>query len=429
MITELGLRNFKGFGDPAQTIPMSKITLIYGPNSSGKSSVIQALLLIKQSALYDELFISENTQRIARTLIPNGNFTNLGGYTALLHKHDHNRILGIDFRFSSPSGLRKCGIEMLFETDASYTNQGRMSEVVYSIINEDQEEQVKLSYSNGQSWTVRSNSVSVNPTNPGPYFLPAPRSYSNLEERPHQDEIQNIPTDFRLMPRYFRERLEDIVYLGPLRSHPERLYQISEDISEDDRRLLSGASAPLQLYRTPGLQEKVNRWFDEFEINLKLRVEALGDVSITGEHVALVMLDKSTGTSVTLADVGFGINQVLPVIVEGVTLHRQILCVEQPEIHIHPRLQAHLGDLIIETAKQHEENQWIVETHSEMLMMRLKRRIRDGQLDPSDVSVIYVDANNTNGSTVQQLRLDEDGEFLDHWPHGFFEEGFNELMA
>ena len=77
------------------------------------------------------------------------------------------------------------------------------------------------------------------------------------------------------------------------------------------------------------------------------------------------------------------------------------------------------------------EKQWIVETHSELLILRIQRRIREGSLNPSDVSVLYVNPNapDAEGSTISRLRLDEKGDFIDEWPDGFFEDGFGELMA
>ena len=158
-------------------------------------------------------------------------------------------------------------------------------------------------------------------------------------------------------------------------------------------------------------------------------------MAVSGEHIALVLIDTTTETAVTLADVGFGINQILPIIVEGTDFFTgrgdRVLCVEQPEIHLHPRLQAHLADLMIGTISGRSEKQWVVETHSELLVLRMQRRIREGKLSPADISVLYVeaDAPHMGGSAIRQLRLDENGDFIDHWPSGFFEEGFDELMA
>ena len=175
--------------------------------------------------------------------------------------------------------------------------------------------------------------------------------------------------------------------------------------------------------------QKVNKWFGHFDIPYKLEVIEFGDETLAGKYVSIALSDKNTKTPVTLADVGFGINQLLPIITEGLTREKNaIICVEQPEIHLHPRLQANIADLMIETSKGKDEKQWIVETHSELLIRRIQRHIREGTLNPNDVSVLYVNPGD-DGSKIEVLELDEDGDFTDEWPHGFFDEGFNELMG
>ena len=239
--------------------------------------------------------------------------------------------------------------------------------------------------------------------------------------------------DLKRIPVSFKEKLAAVRYLGPLRSYPERLYKVPGVNSYFSG--LRGEFTHHRLYYQPGLVYLVNEWFERFEIPYKLDVTKVGDIAVSGEHIALVLTDRASGTPVTLADVGFGINQLLPVIVEGVDFFTgsedRVLCVEQPEIHLHPRLQANLADLMIANITGRGEKQWIVETHSELLILRIQRRIRERKLDPSEVSVLYVDpnTNGTGGSTITQLRLDENGDFTDAWPDGFFEEDFSELMA
>jgi hypothetical protein len=106
----------------------------------------------------------------------------------------------------------------------------------------------------------------------------------------------------------------------------------------------------------------------------------------------------------------------------------RIICVEQPEIHLHPRLQASMADFFINTAAKNNNIQWILETHSEALITRLQRRIREKKISSRDVSILYINPLGKKGSTIQELRLDEDGEFIDLWPDGFFVETFNDMM-
>lgn len=107
-----------------------------------------------------------------------------------------------------------------------------------------------------------------------------------------------------------------------------------------------------------------------------------------------------------------------------------MILVEQPETHLHPRLQARLADLFIDsTSVAGRGNQLIVETHSEHVLLRVQRRIREGSLTSDDVAVIYVDQDESGVATVQRLRLDGDGDFLDEWPSGFFDDRLDELLG
>lgn len=142
----------------------------------------------------------------------------------------------------------------------------------------------------------------------------------------------------------------------------------------------------------------------------------------------LVLLDQRTNTVVTHRDVGIGISQVLPVLVMAYGSKGKLLAMEQPEIHLHPALQAELGDVFIEAALGERENTFILETHSEPLILRLMRRIREGKISHEDVGVVFVEPL-TRGSRFIELRIDEDGDFIDDWPGGFFEESFHEKFA
>jgi hypothetical protein len=151
----------------------------------------------------------------------------------------------------------------------------------------------------------------------------------------------------------------------------------------------------------------------------------------------LVLIDKRTNTPVSHRDIGIGISQVLPVLVSAYASAEKILAIEQPEIHLHPALQAELGDVFIESALGGRRNTFILETHSEHLILRILRRIRettDGELPPGitpirpeDVAVLYV-LPDKDSAKVVEIPIRPDGEFAERWPQGFFAERAKELF-
>ena len=151
----------------------------------------------------------------------------------------------------------------------------------------------------------------------------------------------------------------------------------------------------------------------------------------------LVLIDKRTGTPVTHRDVGIGISQVLPVLVSAYAAKLKLLAIEQPEIHLHPALQAELGDVFLESALGNGGNTFLIETHSEHLLLRIMRRMRETSTDalpkgipevrPDDVIVLFVEADGPK-SIVREMPLNERGELVKAWPGGFFEEGLREIF-
>jgi len=166
------------------------------------------------------------------------------------------------------------------------------------------------------------------------------------------------------------------------------------------------------------------RWADEL---VKGRSEAIQD---------LVLIDKFTGTPVSHRDVGIGVSQVLPVLVSAYAFRGQLVAIEQPEIHLHPALQAELGDVFLVSALE-QHNTFLLETHSEHLILRILRRIRettDGELPegmtavrPEHVAVLYVQPG-PDGAEIIHIPVTEEGEFERPWPEGFFPERARELF-
>ena len=168
------------------------------------------------------------------------------------------------------------------------------------------------------------------------------------------------------------------------------------------------------------------------------KVDALADGIAQARVRREIQLVSTAGRDlpVRTSEIGVGISQILPVVVAALDPDRpEITAIEQPELHVHPRLQVELGDLFAEQAAGGRA--FLIETHSEHLMLRLLRRIEETgsnelpegkpALKPDQVSVVYVEQ--VDGEVrATRLRIDETGEFVDHWPQGFFDERDDELF-
>jgi hypothetical protein len=227
--------------------------------------------------------------------------------------------------------------------------------------------------------------------------------------------------------------LRDLAYLGPLREAPRRFQLLPSDVASNVGA--RGENTALLLARDSALVQEVNRWLKRLNIPYDLGVEPLAGERIgleLDDLIATVLKDRRSGITVTPQDVGFGISQLLPVVVQMLVGRNRTVCVEQPEIHVHPRLQAEVADLIIAAADPERGNQVLVETHSEHLMLRLQRRLRERDPDwltPNHIAIVYVNSDQYGVARPVTLRLDENGHFIDEWPDGFFPERLAELFA
>lgn len=227
-----------------------------------------------------------------------------------------------------------------------------------------------------------------------------------------------------LIGREFERHLESLFPLGPFRRPPERWYIFTGSSPQDVG--YRGELLPDLMFRRPELVKETNFWLDRLEIGYEIRVKPVGGSVSDLFEVRLVDRRRTRNVEVGLSDVGFGISQILPFVVQSLAAEGQIISIEQPEVHVHPRLQADLGDLLAEAIQEPRRNQFIVETHSEHLVLRIQKLIRLGKLFPKDVSIIYV-SRGEDGAIVNHLRLDQNGSFIDEWPDGFFPERLREL--
>jgi hypothetical protein len=234
----------------------------------------------------------------------------------------------------------------------------------------------------------------------------------------------------------FRKFFEEIIYIGPLRDYPKRNFSFSGQ----QTRYVGKTGEHIQdiLVNNKELSGKVNEQLSRFNIGYELGVFPLSNTELNIHDLfTLRLIEKSTGINVSITDVGFGLSQVLPIIVQSVISREKDILIEQPELHLHPALQAELGDLFIESALGEQKNTFIIETHSEHLILRLLRRIRETserelpegihKITPNDIAVIYVQPAK-EGSKIIYIPVTDEGEFEIPWPEGFFAERAKELF-
>jgi hypothetical protein len=229
--------------------------------------------------------------------------------------------------------------------------------------------------------------------------------------------------------------IRSIHHIGPLRNYPERYHTTYSPISTS----YVGARGEYVLdvlANHKRREDKVNEKLHRLKLGYEIKLINPEHKETDLRNLHALRLKKPGEVYVSIADVGFGVSQVLPIVVQSVCSQQKTILIEQPEVHLHPAQQAALGDVFIESVREND-NTFLIETHSEHLILRLLRRIRETSegkwkegslgLTPEEVSVVYVQPTE-NGSKVIELKVTEDGDFSDIWPDGFFTERAEELF-
>ena len=243
-----------------------------------------------------------------------------------------------------------------------------------------------------------------------------------------------------------RDQLRQLRYLGPLRRIPPRGFEVSLTKSE---AAWSDGMAAWELLMT-GPQSLVGACSEWMSATEKLRTGyslvrkqlqefdlSTPEPSAVGRPRPRIALTDAAGLTHQAQDIGVGISQVLPVVVAAQDGNASIVCIEQPELHVHPAVQVGLGDLFIDGA-MNKGLSFLIETHSEHLVMRLQRRLREAatdelaeglpRIDPASVSLLYLGRSDSGAINATPIGLTEQGKFDSAWPDGFFPERTVEIL-
>jgi hypothetical protein len=269
-------------------------------------------------------------------------------------------------------------------------------------------------------------------------LLPAPTHFYGF---PDEVDLIRQPTSMLDELVYaLKIQLNGLAYLGPLRLKPSRSYSWSgeapESVGSEGERTVPALLAAQE--RSIALHDQQARPFMEVVAQQLLHMGLLKSfrARLVGERrKEYEVLVRTPGSlkDVSLVDVGFGVSQVLPVLVQCFYAERgSTLIFEQPELHLHPRAQSELGDLFIEAihAKENDKPrdiQFLIESHSEHLLRRIQRRIAEGRLKPEEAA-LYFCSPGPEGSRIEELKLDEDGNII-NWPENFFGDEMGDLAA
>lgn len=449
MIKGLEITNFKAWRNTGP-IRFAPITVLFGPNSSGKSSIQQFLLMLKQTTE------SPDRRRVFHAGGEGSTPVALGSFRDFVFGHDTTREVEFsltwhlpdDLEITDPKADRKYEV-----TDLSFR-----ARVGQGADRRGQLQVREMSYTPEKPDGTKIMSVSMQPTagRPNEYDLSA-TEYTLVRNRgrkwklPPPVRFYGFPaeavayfqnTDFTADLALELEReLRLLTYLGPLRTPPARNYKWSGDSPEhvgwegertidavlaaSDRRLNSGPRRKLEPF-----QALIARWLKTMGLIESFEIVPVAEGSDVYEARVLAPHRNDT---VLLPDVGFGVSQVLPVVVECFYAQpNTTIIMEQPEIHLHPAVQAQLADLFIETVQSRERAaarniQLIIESHSEHFLRRLQRRIAEGAIEATDVALYFCDTDES-GAVLRPLEVDLFGNII-NWPTDFFGDQMEDIAA
>ena len=446
MLKNILLLNFKGF-KTVKNLEFKPITVLCGVNSSGKSSILKSILLMKQSI--------ESLSKDSPLLL-NGKCVKLGSFEDIIYNHDTNNSLSMSFTFNFAdlsNKLEKYKYDIMIKDFLGIDSRDKKQKATFTIsfkqidseiivsefVVEGFNLHIRLSHINDNKYLLDCNNIYIPAKDSGKKglnlseevelkfgnsLIPRIRPISN------KDKISSNVTKMRFadfMCHYsgtiLQILLEQISYIGPLRKEPARRYIYEDEVSsigprgENAAYIYSKEKENNEKNNSFNIQEckfytALNKWLSQMNIN-----EFNNN---TQKEIIRLNVKSSSGVKVDISDVGFGVSQILPILIEGLRMgDGQTLLLEQPEIHLHPKLQMQLTDFFI--AMSLNDKNTIIETHSEHIINRLVRRSLEDDDIREKINIYFI---NSEG-LFEKIIIDK-GKGITNWPVDFFDQAVDE---
>lgn len=480
-ILKISVEGFKGFL-ARKDFELKPISVLSGVNSGGKSSLIQLILLIKQSL--------ENRSAISPLRL-NNPYVKLGPFKNILSKQAKDAKFSINFEIPEKELTHRFkriiiehykSVNETVSLRPSHRASNTITAHLYLTFKADAKKRVtvdsfelKVDVFEGENKTVlnvlkllkyRANNYHILSDMPGITFNGYEGKLDNQNENNHIEIkgevffISFFPDWFETNDEFFDSGLiisqlrlgltksfNQISYIGPLREEPREFYYQEDDrvevignkgenaaylLAEKAKQIIDCPLLPLfengeLIVREERItfEAAVNYWLcDVFGLASSLKVEK----SKSNDRIHSITLRNSNGAKIPITHVGFGVSQIFPVIVEGLRARKDsMIILEQPEIHLHPKVQSLLFDFVV--ALNQKGVRFLIETHSDHFINRLRRRVVETESNSlkDQIGLMFI-STNSDGSSIQNLDLTEYGT-INSWPKGFFDQHDEDIRA
>lgn len=455
ILTKLRIQNFKSFNEE-QEIDFNKITLLTGANSSGKSTIIQAILSALQSKDFPFLYST------------NGKYANLGDFREISNRHNKINAIKIGFTFKDTGDGELILIDTIWEENkknklaqlkslkferqsgslniTKFKNYYKFGfkydpnkdiesnplyrelvdlqiEQISQSTNKIKEIQNKTKQNSNKAQKVSLSKKEINEFKKLLYSQYKKFEVTNIKI----NSLANIEEEFKKYPNLQLRRTLDVLngifqnfnstanFISSFRLHPDRTYLEKSIETLKVGTFGQGYLDQLVLWEATN-HEKVGelvKIMSSLNLSYKIKSKRIG-----GGRYEMQLTTNKNGVLSPISDVGFGISQFMPIIIADLQLpQNSTLFVSQPEIHLHPSAQAQFANYLQEQVGSHNKR-YVLETHSEYLITRIRLLIVEGKLKPEDVSLYYLE--NSKSAKLYSIKFTKEGEIIGA-PSGFFD--------